>query len=235
MVPQSEHHVDLVTMAYRVFFLWSWDPSPEELNQSQTIAAATGGAGRHRPQPKPVHHTTRQNTTFISMLPQAAPGSTSTSLTTHRLAPDKSTFELPSGEILFRTSPFVSWEGGDGLKFTASNNLQPETNSIKLDPLHWAVEEDLGLIYEPNSRSSDAQEDVDGKPLEVMSTADVLAWLRRADDDEETIQQPSPLAPTPFERGVIGGRSTNDVLMIKGLIDPGVYLQYMDLSSFSHH
>jgi hypothetical protein len=128
----------------------------------------------------------------------------------------------------------VSWEGGDGLKFTTSNDLQPKTNNTKLDSLHFAVEDDLGLMSELNSRSSDAQEDVDSKPLEVMSTADVLAWLRRVDVGE-TIQQPSLLAPTPFEKGVIGGRSMNDMLMIKGLIDPMVYLQYMDLSLFSHH
>ena len=29
--------------------------------------------------------------------------------------------------------------------------------------------------------------------------------------------------------------SVNDILMVQGLIDPGVYIQYMDLSLFSHY
>lgn len=41
---------------------------------------------------------------------------------------------------------------------------------------------------------------------------------------------PPPLAPTPFERGVIA----NDLFMIKGLIHPPVYLHFFDpTSSFS--
>jgi hypothetical protein len=51
-------------------------------------------------------------------------------------------------------------------------------------------------------------------------------------DDNEKVP---PLIPTSFEKGIIGGMSMNDILMIKGLIDPGLYVQYMFLELFSQY
>ncbi|KAI0289229.1 hypothetical protein BC826DRAFT_1033475 [Russula brevipes] len=53
------------------------------------------------------------------------------------------------------------------------------------------------------------------------------------DENEKTLSEVPPLIITPFEKGTIGGLSTNDLLMIKGLIDPGLYVQYMHLELFS--
>ncbi|KAI0288058.1 hypothetical protein BC826DRAFT_1033499 [Russula brevipes] len=55
------------------------------------------------------------------------------------------------------------------------------------------------------------------------------------DEHEKTLSKmpPPPHIPTPFEEGIIGGLSTNDFLMIRGLIDPGLYIQYLHLELFS--
>jgi len=46
-----------------------------------------------------------------------------------------------------------------------------------------------------------------------------------------TQREPLSLTPSSFERGVIGGQSANDILMIKGLLSPPVHI--LDLSSLS--
>jgi hypothetical protein len=53
------------------------------------------------------------------------------------------------------------------------------------------------------------------------------------DENEKPVSKVPPLILTPFEKGIIGGLSTNDMLMIKGLIDPGLYVQYIHLELFS--
>ena len=45
--------------------------------------------------------------------------------------------------------------------------------------------------------------------------------------------EPPPLTSDSFERGVIASMTVNDILMIKGLINPAVYyIQFFDLSLF---
>ena len=63
------------------------------------------------------------------------------------------------------------------------------------------------------------------------SSSDILSWYEQV---VKSTPEPLPLIPGSFERGVIGGMSTNDVLMIKGLIDRLEYIQFLDLGSFSH-
>ena len=58
---------------------------------------------------------------------------------------------------------------------------------------------------------------------------DVKSWSEKVVDCVPTTL---PLTPSPFERGIIGGQSVNDVLMIRGLIPPPTYFHFFDLSSF---
>ena len=53
------------------------------------------------------------------------------------------------------------------------------------------------------------------------------------DENKKTLLKVTPLIPKSFEKGIIGSMSTNDFLMIKGLIDPMLYVQYMHLDVFS--
>ena len=63
------------------------------------------------------------------------------------------------------------------------------------------------------------------------SSLDIISWYEKVVDCRA---EPLPFTPASFERGVIGGLSTNDILMIKGLIAPPVYIQFLDLGSFSY-
>lgn len=70
---------------------------------------------------------------------------------------------------------------------------------------------------------------VEDKSTIFPSSLDIASWSQKGANSE-----PEPhLTPTPFERGVIASMSTNDILMVKGLINPPVYLQFFNLSLFS--
>jgi hypothetical protein len=73
-------------------------------------------------------------------------------------------------------------------------------------------------------------EAVQDKSAICPSSLDITVWYQKLVNSKP---EPPSLIPTPFERGVIGGMSVNDVLMVKGLIHLLVYTQFMDLSSFS--
>jgi hypothetical protein len=63
---------------------------------------------------------------------------------------------------------------------------------------------------------------------------DIKSWYQNVINSEP--ETPS-LVPTPFERGVIASLSVNDILMIRGLIHPLVYVQFINLSTLTsfHH
>jgi len=62
------------------------------------------------------------------------------------------------------------------------------------------------------------------------SSSDIALWSQEV---VESGPKPLPLTHTSFEKGVIPSMSANDVLMIKGLISPAIYIQFFDLASFS--
>ena len=75
------------------------------------------------------------------------------------------------------------------------------------------------------------EEDVEEKPAMGLSSFDIVSWSENVvNPGAEPVPQ---LIPTSFKKGVISGSSANNVLMIKGLIDPPVYVQFLELSSFS--
>ena len=79
---------------------------------------------------------------------------------------------------------------------------------------------DVQTIEGTETPDIDGMEDVEEKPPTGPSSSDILSWYEQV---AESAPEPLPLMPGSFERGVIGGMSTNDVLMIKGLIDPPVH------------
>jgi hypothetical protein len=81
------------------------------------------------------------------------------------------------------------------------------------------------------SRDSDDIGDSEDTAAIRPSSLDIISWYEDVTDSEAEFL---PLTPTPLESGVIGGLSVNDILMIKGLIDPPVYIQFFDLHAFSH-
>ncbi|KIL56388.1 hypothetical protein M378DRAFT_172785 [Amanita muscaria Koide BX008] len=147
---------------------------------------------------------------------------------------------LPSGQILLGTIPSFSW-GGDELLLTpgyeglaemwdvqrADKGIVTGAMSLPVTCEAWDVQTIKGTEA---SDDIDVMEDVEEKPPTGPSSLDILSWYEQV---AESAPEPLPLIPGSFKRGVIGGMSANDILMIKGLIDPPVYIQFLDLSSFS--
>ena len=66
-----------------------------------------------------------------------------------------------------------------------------------------------------------------------ISSIDIALWAANV-IHAEPVPQPLPLTPASFERGVSASMSANDTLMLKGLINPAVYVDFFDLGLFSH-
>ena len=73
-------------------------------------------------------------------------------------------------------------------------------------------------------------DDIQDKSTIYSSFFDIALWSQKV---VESGPEPLPLTRTSFERGVIASMSTNDILMIKGLISPAVYIEFFNLASFS--
>jgi hypothetical protein len=145
---------------------------------------------------------------------------------------DTSTSELLSGEVLLGVAPDVSWEYENGLQLTAGTVEQLKTVEWELEWDDLRLKGSARVDSELGYWSSDDAQDDETKPCEpTLSSADILDWLNRIDDG--VIPQYLPPSPASFEKGVMRSMSVNDILMVRGLIDPGVYVRYLDLASFS--
>ena len=223
MVPLSKYQCDLMTMGNNIIRLWSWDPSSTEVHRA-TIRTAGGGVNQTRtPASLPIRDASRRSTTLETMRARASYLSVTVSHSPAKNSstPDTSTIELASGEVLFRKQPSVSWKiGGEQLEMDDKD----WENSIAA-----SLGESSVSMSEPNNWSFDGQ-DIESR-TQFSLPSEIVSWLNMVIHDEE--KMPS-LTSSPFEKGIIRSMSVNDILMIKGLIDPGVYTEYIDLESFSH-
>ncbi len=235
IVPLSVYQQQLVTMGLEIVNLWWWDPPLELIKKSEGIRLQKNAQnqynGTRSAKPYPIHHESRNNTRFV----------TKQFIITYNRKQDERTFELPSGQILLGTIPSsLSWDG-DGPLLTPGHEGFVETKDVQRAdkgivtgavslPVTFEAWDVQTIEGTETSDDIDAMEDVEEKPPTGLSSSDVLSWYEQV---AESAPEPLPLIPGSFERGVIGGMSTNDVLMIKGLIDPPVYIQFLDLSSFS--
>ncbi|KAF8334436.1 hypothetical protein F5887DRAFT_1139377 [Amanita rubescens] len=214
IVPTSVYQRQLVTMGLEIVSLWWWDPPPDLIEKSEKIRLQKNAQnqcdGTRSAKPYPIHHQSRNGTPFLT--------------------------KQPIGTI-----PSLSWDGGR-LLFTPRHEGLAETGDVQCadtgivtDAMSSPVTSgtwDVQTIEGTDSTSDDidGMEDVEEKPSTGPSSSDILSWYEQV---TESVPEPLPLIPGSFERGVIGGMSTNDILMIKGLIDPIVYIQFFDLSLFS--
>jgi len=84
---------------------------------------------------------------------------------------------------------------------------------------------------ESHSDTVDSNDESEAKVDLVSLQASVGAWL---EDTEKEVLYPLPVDVNdtdPFIPGSIGGMSMNDILMVKGHIDPSVYVRFCNLSS----
>lgn len=113
IAPLSIYQQQLATMGLEIISEWWWDPPPDLINESEKIClektAINQRVGPRSPKPHPIHHQSRNGTTF-SMEQIIVPHGTQT---THPSNWDPCVFELPSGQILLGTIPSFSLDGDE--------------------------------------------------------------------------------------------------------------------------
>jgi hypothetical protein len=229
LLSPTAHQQQLIVMGYEIMKLWWWEPTPELKEQSRRIRITVKKKTQPNPPPKPIHLITA---TFATIKPIIAFGTStahSSGGTSHQIA---SSVELPSGQIVSGTMPPVSLDR-DGLLLT----VVAEPTSVTSANKSFITSSRATMAWDTQStkltKDSDAiDESTEGSDVDktYLPSSDIISWYENMVD---CAPEPLlPLPPTPFERGNIGGQSVNDVLMIKGLIHPPVYLQFFDLNSF---
>jgi hypothetical protein len=239
IVPRSQYQHELIVMGEEIVFLWSWDPSPAEVALLPIRAARNNTRTVRTPQPIPIRD--RNNVTFDAMRPHITFGSaTGVHRADHnvRSVPDGTAFELASGQVAISVIPLLSWGSGAGLQLSDGDGEQLDTNYKETDLTHDTIATFLEGFSETISVSSNESrewQDPEEKTRDqCWSPSAIVDWSNMIiDENEKTLLKVPPLIPTSFEKGIIGGMSTNDFLMIKGLIDPRLYIQYMHLELFS--
>ena len=221
LLPSTCHQQKLIQMACEIIMLWWWEPSSDQ--QARVISVSLQNTRRTIP-PKPIHLRCE---TFTS---------TMTTFGTH--VPHS--FELPSGQILIGIMPSVSLDTEGLVLHTSGSQVTREPKGIThptkciVSSLALTIASDTWDVQTGGDDSDIVDERTEASAVEAKSEIDSLlvfvkSWSEKVVDCVPTLL---PLTPSPFERGVIGGQSVNDVLMIKGLIPPPTYFHFFDLSSF---
>lgn len=109
---------------------------------------------------------------------------------------------------------------------TSKDGPQSSTESDSLDRSWVTGDADFGFFGCSECSCSTGEV----KPLSELRSSDILTWANNVIGGEEKML---PLTATPYEKGIVGG-SANDGLMVRGLIHPLVYLDYVDLEKFSY-
>jgi hypothetical protein len=141
---------------------------------------------------------------------------------------DTCTFELPSGDVLISKQSSVFWEAGVRFHLSAQGKeqLEKQGNDCKGHSSPASLGGGFSSISESTDRSFDGQ-DVENLP-HFLSPSEIISWLDAVTYNNEK------MPPLTCGSGVMRSVSVNNILMTKGLIDPVVYLDFMDLELLSH-
>jgi hypothetical protein len=205
MAPHSEHQYALFMMATKIVQMWWWDPP----NITPLTPAISMNAPAIHTKPHPINHPSRLNITFKRIQPVP-------------FFPNHCSFMPvePAIECLGRPASHI-WD----------ETLPTKEDLERIDISIMAGITGSPLTSEAWTESEDGDE-IDGiqdKPKICPSPFDIPLWYQKVKSGPE----PLPLTQSSFERGVIASMTVNDILMVKGLIDPAVYVQFLDLGSFS--
>ena len=237
LAPLSTYQQNLAIMALEIEKLWWWDPPPKLIEESLVIRAKNMAYGQQSDlrtaRPHPIYHSSRSSVTYRARKPR-------TSFVTDDAMPSNNdqyirTIELPHGQVLVGTALSVTL-GTDGLALTPDEDdgtkeihVPPKSSASGISPSIW----DTGTF----GTVEDFEEDMkDLKPITHPirpCSADINSWyvhVFTSCSGTETLSPP-PLVPSPFQGGALGGMRTNDILMIKGLLHPSVFIEFFDLRS----
>ena len=211
-------------MATKVIELWSWDPSPEELQQGGMINTNTQRA----PWPASVFDQSRNGVTFESYrsyfepaLPPAPPPAALTS--TQTPSNHESVHSLTAGQVVIGGVVGVTYDKEEGLGTTATS-IDAEASKEVASLSSWPRPVSEQSCSSHTSEHSSLPKDP------IRRTVDETESWRKGTElaEPENIE----IARSPFERGCIGDCSVNDRLMVMGLIDPQIWVRFWDLSVF---
>ncbi|KIL64492.1 hypothetical protein M378DRAFT_163271 [Amanita muscaria Koide BX008] len=241
IVPISTYQQQLLMMGLAVINLWWWDLPSKLIDESKEIRNQNLNANKQddtrKAPPYPIHHGSRNATTFETKKPTLPYGDPCTPFSGHNLNQDQHIVESDSG----LGGMLSLYQGKDGLLISGNDELGEMedvlyTNKVFVGaPVSVTLTSDAWDIQTPERIEGfddidSIDEDVEEKPAVCRSSSDILSWYEQVVGSGV---EPLPLTSAPYERGVVGGSSTNDILMIKGLIDPRVYIHFFDLSRFS--
>jgi hypothetical protein len=215
-------------MALEVVSLWAWDPDVPSNYPITTIDV------RRSPMPLPIYDSSRDNTTYANMrpLPSTTPAVRAAS------GSALGTGCVAQGQFVIGTSIHVCLHHIALATVPPDLEVMRETekmcctalNSTATSSLHDSISYLSGSMDSEVTRS-DTDHNSDDDMLDIE--ASVAAWLE--DIDKEALE-PLPIDvndTAPFARGSIGGMTVNDILMVKGLINPSVYVQFYELSLYT--
>jgi len=214
MVPLSTYQQQLLVMASEIIRLWWWEPSFENLKRAARIRLKNifQGTQNDVPNARPdaINHRSRKRTKFSENVP---------SLHFPRVT------NSPKGPIFIRIpthpnrpmdemSPIDGDENIQDLEH-ADESIMASATGFPATSHAWTETEDEGYVED--------------KSTIYLSSADIVGWSWKVINSRP---EPPPLTSDSFERGAIASMAVNDILMIKGLINPAVYIQFFDLSLF---
>ncbi len=207
LVNSSDYRSDLVTMSIEITTLWAWDPDAPPPNTSVVAS------NQRNPMPRPIHDDSRRNVTFANMRPSRIALNSQHVGTTANSTQFSCISQADTGAYTIGIRPVVHFE--DGILKTVPMDL--DMNQEKEKICH---------IYTHAATSSFHR-----SPSYLEH---IVAWVKEV---EKEILDPPPVDldfdSGRFTPGVMGGMTMNDILMIKGLINPLDYVRFHDLHLFS--
>jgi len=225
LVTSSRFRRDLVTMAVEIVSLWAWDPEPLNVPITATNPQRTA-------MPPPIYDDSR-TATFTSMRP--LPHSTAPSTGLGAPSDSSCVVQADSGAYVIGSSPRVYLQDGALTAVPPEHDMDMEKPSIGLTitaPSCMTRSASLSGSLEstPESECGGCNDEL-GPKLDVVSLQTcVAAWLEGLDMEALDPLPADMDNPKPFIPGSMGGMTANDILMVKGLIKPSLYVHFYDLS-----
>jgi len=188
--------------------------------------------------PRPIYDAFR-NTTFAIMRPSVTASIPTEPSASGTSVPD-CVVQADSGAYIIGMSPHVHLHDGaltivplDLNVRMEKEKLRPTTSLVAATSLHDSTSHLSGSMEIIHSDTVDSNDESEAKVDLISLQASVGAWL---EDTEKEDLDPLPVDVNdtdPFIPGVIGGMSMNDILMVKGHIDPSVYVRFFNLNLYS--
>ena len=226
LVTSSRFRRDLVAMAVEIVSLWAWDPEPLNVPITATNPQRTA-------MPPPIYDDSR-NATFTTMQP--LPLSTAPS-TVGLGAPSDSScvVQADSGAYVIGSSPRVYLQDGALIAVPPEHDM--DMKKALIGPTITApscmtrsASPSGSMESTPESECGGCNDGL-GPELDLVSLqARVAACLEGLDMEALDPLSAAMNNPKPFIPGSMGGMTANDILMVKGLIKPSLYVHFYDLS-----